>query len=67
MIASGDALGAEAVFLLDLEQYPHNGWSMFGLMQSLRVQGKDVRADEVQMHSEKAWQFADVELTAAVF
>ena len=40
---------------------------MFGLMQSLRAQGKDGQADEVQMHFEKAWQFADVELTAAVF
>lgn len=66
MMASGDARGAEAVFRLDLEQYPHNGWSMFGLTQALRAQGKDGQADEVQMHFEKAWQFADVELTAAV-
>ncbi len=66
LIASGDAQGAEAVFRLDLEQYPHNGWSMFGLTQALRAQDKDAQADEVQMHFEKAWQFADVELTAAV-
>ena len=39
---------------------------MFGLTQALRAQGKDGQADEVQMHFEKAWQFADVELTAAV-
>lgn len=66
LMASGDAQGAEAVFRLDLEQYPHNGWSMFGLTQALRAQDKDAEADEVQMHFEKAWQFADVELTAAV-
>ena len=66
LMASGDAQGAEAVFRLDLEQYPHNGWSMFGLTQALRAQDKDAQADEVQMHFEKAWQFADVELTAAV-
>jgi tetratricopeptide (TPR) repeat protein len=66
LMASGDAQGAEAVFRLDLEQYPHNGWSMFGLTQALRAQYKDAQADQVQMHFEKAWQFADVELTAAV-
>jgi len=39
---------------------------MFGLMQSLRAQNKNDQADEVQVHFEKAWQFADIELTAAV-
>ena len=31
---------AEAVYRKDLEAYPHNGWSMFELAQSLDAQGK---------------------------
>lgn len=66
LMAAGDVEGAEAVFRKDLEQYPHNGWSMFGLMQSLETQGKDDQAAMVRKHFEAAWQFADVELTGAI-
>jgi hypothetical protein len=36
------------------------------LMQSLRAQDKNDEAEVARAHFEKAWQFADVELTAAV-
>lgn len=54
---------AETVYRRDLELYPHNGWSMFGLIQSLEAQGKD--ASEIRHHFDIAWQKADVELTAS--
>ena len=66
LLAGGDAPQAESVFRRDLEQYPHNGWSMFGLIQSLENQGKNDEAGKVRQHFDKAWQFADIELTAAV-
>lgn len=55
---------AEAVFREDLEQYPHNGWSLFGLIQSLEAQGKD--PGELTTKFERMWGKADVELTNAV-
>lgn len=66
LLAGGDAPQAESVFRRDLEQYPHNGWSMFGLIQSLENQGKNDEAGKIRQHFDKAWQFADIELTAAV-
>ena len=57
---------AETVFRRDLELYPHNGWSMFGLAQSLDAQGKNGEAAKVRHHFESASQFADVALTGAI-
>jgi tetratricopeptide (TPR) repeat protein len=36
---------AEAVYRVDLEQYPSNGWSLYGLSESLRRQGDGTKAD----------------------
>ncbi len=58
---------AEAVYLQDLEQYPKNGWSLFGLSQSLRARGEIARADWARKGFEEAWQRADVELSRSRF
>ena len=58
---------AEQVYREDLAIYPDNGWSLFGLMQSLQAQGKDSEAQTIQQQFESAWQYADVELTASKF
>lgn len=58
---------AEKVYRADLARFPDNGWSLFGLAQSLRAQGKTAKADEVQRRFEEAWRFADVEITASRF
>mgnify|MGYP001815720319 FL=1 len=42
------AAEAEAIYWQDLEQNRENGWSLFGLMQSLRAQGKDAQADVIE-------------------
>jgi len=65
LLAAGDAARAEAVYRRDLELYPHNGWAMFGLVQSLERQGKDASA--IRAHFESAWRLADIELTASRF
>ena len=64
LMKSGDYVQAEQVYRKDLEDYPKNGWSMFGLMQSLRAQGKQEEADQVKQQFEIAWAMADVELTS---
>ena len=58
---------AEAVYREDLEQHPNNGWSLFGLAQSLEVQGKTEEAKAIQSQFEDAWKDADVTLKASRF
>ncbi len=47
-------------------QNRENGWSLFGLMQSLRAQGKDEQAVVVKKDS-LCLEGADVSLTASRF
>jgi len=65
LLTAGDAPGAEAVYRRDLELYPRNGWSMFGLIQSLEAQGKDASA--IQQKFDRTWSQADVTLTASSY
>jgi tetratricopeptide (TPR) repeat protein len=58
---------AEAVYWEDLRGNPDNGWSLFGLMQCLKAQGKSEPADQVEKRFQKAWARADVQLTASRF
>ena len=67
LLSAGDAAGAEEVFRKDLDLYPHNGWSMFGMVQSLTAQDKTEQAAEFRQHFEMAWQYSDVTLEAAIF
>ena len=52
---------AEATFRADLEIYPNNGWSLYGLTQALTAQGKTEAAQQSQSEFEIVWQYADVE------
>ncbi|HSD70720.1 MAG TPA: hypothetical protein VLB07_14270 [Woeseiaceae bacterium] len=65
LLAAGDAAAAEAVYRRDLEIYPHNGWAMFGLIQSLKAQGKDASTEESMFGH--MWSLADVTLAASRF
>lgn len=56
---------AEQVYRRDLEDYPRNGWSMYGLLQSLQAQGKTDDAARVREQFETVWQLADVTLDAS--
>lgn len=67
LLAAGRAAEAEAVYRADLREYPNNGWSLFGLAQSLEAQGKTAEAAEVRTAFEEAWKHADVTLTASQF
>ncbi len=56
---------AEAVFWEDLKKNPESGWSLFGLTQALRMQGKKDEALSAEARFQKAWKDADVQLTSA--
>ena len=65
LLTAGDAAGAEEVYRADLEQYPRNGWALYGLTQSLLLQDKD--ASSIQERFDRIWAQADVKLTASTF
>jgi tetratricopeptide (TPR) repeat protein len=67
LLRVGQPSKAEAVYRTDLTKNPLNGWSLFGLMQSLRAQEKVREADDVEKQWQQAWEHADVTLTASRF
>jgi len=58
---------AETVYWEDLRHNKDNGWSLFGLMQALKAQGKNDEAALVDARFKKAWEKADVTLSASRF
>ena len=62
LLKAGKPADAQAVYEKDLQQYPHNGWSTFGLIVALEAQGKMDEAAMHRDHFKAMWQFADVEL-----
>jgi hypothetical protein len=56
---------AEAVFWEDLRKNPENGWSLFGLVQALKAQGKTDDATAAEARFRKAWKGADVKVLTA--
>jgi tetratricopeptide (TPR) repeat protein len=63
LLAAGRPDEAEAVYWEDLKKYPENGWSLFGLAQALKAQGKAAEAALVEARFRKAWQDADITLS----
>ncbi|NJN41240.1 MAG: hypothetical protein HC811_02340 [Flammeovirgaceae bacterium] len=58
---------AEKYFREDLAVFPSNGWSLFGLYQSLMKQEKSDEGQKVKVQYDLAFKYADIELTAARF
>lgn len=58
---------AEAAYRQDLQQHPNNGWSLFGLVQTLKAQDKQDAAKQTQQRFQDAWSQADFELTLSQF
>lgn len=67
LLEAGKPVEAEQAFREDLRDHPQSGWSLFGLEQSLRSQGKTDEADGVHQIFAQVWSDADVTLTAARF
>jgi tetratricopeptide (TPR) repeat protein len=67
LLSGGRPVEAEAVYRDDLARNPENGWSLYGLGQSLRAQGKTAEAAAVEARFRKAWARADVQLSASRF
>lgn len=58
---------AEQVYRDDLQRLPDNGWSLFGLSESLRLQGKTKDAKPVRARFEKMWSKADEMIASSCY
>jgi hypothetical protein len=63
LLRAGNAADAEQVFREGVRRSPRNGRMLFGLVESLKAQGKPV--DSVQKEYDAAWVKADVKLAVA--
>jgi tetratricopeptide (TPR) repeat protein len=62
LLEAGRPRQAEKAFREDLVRRPENGWSLYGLAQSLRAQKRNKEAGRIETRFKKAWSKADVEL-----
>jgi hypothetical protein len=62
LLMNGQAAEAEGVFRADLGKNPRSGRALFGLLESLKAQGKTYPAQFVQREFETAWKNADTQL-----
>jgi len=62
LMLNGEYAEAEKVFRVDLDKNPRSGRSLFGLLKSLKAQGKNYDAQLVQKEFEVAWKNADIQL-----
>ncbi len=65
LLAAGKAAEAEAVYREDLAKLPNNGWSLYGLAESLRQQGKLTEAEPIEARFRKVWKDADIAITSS--
>jgi len=65
LLEAGRPADAEKCYLEDLERFPANGWSLFGLAEALEAQGRPDEAAEIRAEFEAAWEQADIELTGS--
>jgi tetratricopeptide (TPR) repeat protein len=62
LLKIGRAADAEKEFRADLQEFPRNGWSLFGLGESLRAQGQTDAAAMIDREFATAWEKSDVTL-----
>lgn len=59
-------IDAERIYKEDLDILRQNGWSLIGLQNSLKAQGKIQEAEAIKLEFEKAWEHADIEIDNSI-
>ncbi len=67
LLEAGRPAEAEGVYRASLEMHPHNGWSVSGLEQALRAQGRDAEADEANAWFRDVWSDTDTVIRSSRF
>ncbi|MGI9545064.1 MAG: hypothetical protein ACR2MX_17515, partial [Cyclobacteriaceae bacterium] len=57
---------AEKVYKEDLDVLRQNGWSLMGLYQSLKAQGKMDEASAIKAEFDVAWEHSDIEIDTSI-
>ncbi len=65
-LEAGKPADAERSYRDELAHHPENGWSLFGLQQSLAAQERTAEAAAVGQRLTSAWAGADIRLSASV-
>jgi tetratricopeptide (TPR) repeat protein len=65
-LEAGKAADAERTYRDELARHRENGWSLFGLQQSLSAQERTEEAAAVGRRLTTAWAGADIQLTASI-
>jgi tetratricopeptide (TPR) repeat protein len=65
LIEAGRHADAEEVYRKDLKDHPHNGWSLLGLQQALKAQGKSTT--DVDADLAASWARSDTWIRASRF
>jgi tetratricopeptide (TPR) repeat protein len=66
LLANKDFKEAIVVFKKDLEDYPRNGWSYFGLHKAHKALGNEILSDEALAKHKSIWQMSDIELQSSI-
>lgn len=67
LMSVGRYAEAEEVYRADLKKLPANGWSLFGLAESLAQQGRKAEAEIVRAQFQRSWARADTIITSSCF
>jgi tetratricopeptide (TPR) repeat protein len=67
LLEAGRTGDAERVYRAELALHPRNGWSLFGLVAALEVQGKADEAARTREEFARAWARSEVLLRASRF
>jgi tetratricopeptide (TPR) repeat protein len=67
LLAADRPAEAQVAYEEALEDHGNSGWSLFGLEQALRAQGKTAEADEAKAAFELHWARADIWLASSRF
>lgn len=67
LLEAGYPVEAEVVYWQDLRKHRDNGYSLYGLWQSFKAQGRSEEAEQIKTQFQKAWVDADVVLSSSRF
>ena len=65
LLKSGKFQEAEQTYRRDLKWNQNNGWSLYGLHQSLELQGKEKESEEIYKQWNIAWKASDIKIKAS--
>jgi tetratricopeptide (TPR) repeat protein len=65
LLSAGRYEEAEKVYREDLDKWPNNGWSLYGLGRCLRARGAMSEANQVEERFREAWRRADTPIASS--